>query len=69
MGRTTDVDINCGPRCSNHIDIFDVETNRYTSRNRCDIRLYKRTKVDNELMVDITRYANKLKRYMEAEGW
>ena len=31
--------------------------------------MYRRTKVDHELMLDVTRYANKLKRHMEIKGW
>ena len=69
LGRASVIPFNCGPRRSHHIDIYDIETHRYTSRDRCNIRLYKKTKVDHDLMMDVVRYANRLKRYTEATGW
>ena len=69
LERASDVEINTDTSHSNHINIYDIETYHYTIRDRWDIRLFSKTKVDQDLMLDVVRYANKLKRYLKTTQW
>ena len=67
--RATDVEMNNGLRKSNSVDIYNIKTHQYTSMDRSDIRLYRKTKVDHHLMLDVIWYTNQLKQYMETSSW
>ena len=55
-----------GMPMSHYYNIFYIETRRYTSRDRCNIRKYNNTHTDKRLMQKLVKFCDKLKVQMVA---
>ena len=66
LSRAEDIIYDTGLRMSHHYNIFDIETRRYTSRDRCNIRKYNNTHTDKRLMQKLVKFCNELKVHMVA---
>ena len=61
LARKGDYVYNDGIRHANGFDIYDPETRRAVSRTRRDIRKYKMTRMEKELMDEAVDHCNKMK--------
>ena len=58
-----------GIRPANGVDIFNMESGMMVSQSRCDMRKFRKTKEEKDLVREAIRIGNLMKKAWEKSAW